>query len=532
MNKQTTPTERTIVTEKDILQRAKSIYTSSGIAKAIDFTRSIFSEQPSYIQLGILLSQFYQQNAQFNEMLALIRGISQRSNEQNILVSLRKCECLIYCGEISEAIATLDQLTIQAKDNDKVITKIAELYIHCSQFQKVELCHKKALAIKPNYSPYLYNLSFSKLTLGKISAAKQLVEKVIAQTPNDFDAYYSRSTINRVNKADNHIHQLKKILLENPSNKQAQISIGYALGKEYEDLGENELAFDVIEKAAMHRKALLSYKVTTDVDAIDTITNTFSKDKLDKIPSSSNVEQPIFVLGLPRSGTTLVEQILASHSSISSLGEVNCFAYSLMHTVGQNSGKLDLIKKSLTTDYKCLAQRYLHATKGFGLESNILIDKTPLNFLYIGLIKKALPNAKIIHLKREPLDSCFAMYKTLFRTGYPFSYSLNDLAQYYTAYHRLMKHWRSIFIDEIFDLNYSELVESPEKSINKLFRYCQLETPINVMNFYRNETPSATASAIQVRQPIYTSSVQKWKRYSKRLAPLKQQLESNGIECD
>ncbi|MCF6194372.1 MAG: sulfotransferase [Kangiellaceae bacterium] len=526
-----TNTTKTL-SESDAFQHAKFLVGQSGIDSAIEFCQSVLVESVDYAQLTILLSQFYQQNGLFDKMLALILKLSKEHNHQNILVNLRKCECLIYCSETKKAIELLDVLSETFGNNDKVISKIAELYIHCSQHKKVALCHQKALNLKPNYSPYLYNLSFSKLTLGKIDQASKLLRRVIIQSPTDFDAYYSRSILLRASSTSNHIEQLERLKKKHSNNPQAQITLGYALGKEFEDTEAYGKAFKVMECAATVRRKSMQYQVKTDVDAMQAIQENFSRKNLEQIQAGTNSEAPIFILGLPRSGTTLVEQILSSHSEIDSLGEISSFAFSLIHSVGQNTGKMDLINKSITIDMTRLGQRYVHAIKGYGKNGQYLIDKTPLNFLYIGLIKKALPQAKIIHLSRHPLDSCFAMFKTLFRMGYPFSYSLDDLAQYYVAYHQLMNHWRSVFDNRIFDLSYQSLVESPEDQIKNLLNYCQLEWQPEVMEFHRNKSPSATASASQIRQPIYKSSVQKWRYYETQLSPLKSLLESNGINCD
>ncbi len=518
--------------ETQALQQAKFLVSQSGLDSAIEFCQSTIGESADYIHLTILLSQLYQQNGLFDKMLALIRKLSKQHDHQNIVVNLRKCECLIYCSETKEAIELLDILSETYGNNHKVISKIAELYIHCSQHKKVTLCHQKALNLKPDYSPYLYNLSFSKLTLGKIDEASELLERVILQSPTDFDAYYSRSTLSKATSNANHIEQLEKLKTNYSNNPHAQIALGFALGKEHEDTHAYEQAFKAIEYAAKLRKKSMQYQVKTDVDAMQAIQKTFSQKNLVKIEPSNNKESPIFILGLPRSGTTLVEQVLSSHSEIVSLGEVSSFAFSLIHSVGQNIGKMDLINKSITIDMQSLGERYIHAIKGYGKNAQYLIDKTPLNFLYIGLIKKALPQAKIVHLSRHPLDSCFAMFKTLFRMGYPFSYSLNDLAQYYVAYSQLMGHWRDTFKEGFFDLSYQSLVESPEEQIKKLLNYCQLEWQPKLMEFHKNRLPSATASASQIRQPIYKSSVEKWRNYENQLSPLKLLLESRGVNCD
>jgi len=517
--------------EKGVIEYCKQLFSSGEINKALAMGEQTITHNPSFIKLWILLTQFYQQNSEFDKMLNQALALSLQ-HPDNPIVLFRKIECLIYAGEIQRAIASLDQFYKIAGNNDRFYSKLAELYLHCSQHQQVALCHEKALHIAPKNSHYRYNLASAKLTLGKIDEASKLLEQVIQQTPSDFDAYYSRSTLSKKSSVNNNIEQLKQVLKKNSGDHQAVVATGYALSKEYEDIGEYQQAFEYLELAANQRKRNMQYQVSNDRQAMDKIKSSFNKKNLLSIKSSSNQESPIFILGLPRSGTTLVERILSSHSKVASLGEVNNFAFSMIHTVGPHKGKMDLIEKSISIDFNQLATRYSHATRGYGIKAEFLIDKTPLNFLYLGLIKKAFPNAKIIHLIRHPLDSCFAMYKTLFRMGYPFSYNLQDIGEYYVAYHQLMVHWREVFNGDFFDLDYRLLVNQPQGQSKALIEYCQLDWQPSILDFHQNNAPSATASAVQVRQPIYKSSVNRWQHYEKQLESLKYQLTENGINCD
>ena len=161
---------------------------------------------------------------------------------------------------------------------------------------------------------------------------------------------------------------------------------------------------------------------------------------------------PIFVLGLPRSGTTLVDRIISAHGAVTSLGEVNDFAYAVIRAGYPAKTKQELIERSAKSDMESLGAEYWRALQGYGEPAPYLIDKTPANYLYLGLIGRSLPHAPLIHVRRHPLASCYAVYKTLFRMGYPFSYDLGDIARYYLAYHRLMEHWKELFPDRILDV--------------------------------------------------------------------------------
>ncbi len=498
--------------------------------EAIKLCQQLLTVNSSFVAIHILLSQAYQQNSEFDKMLESSRRAYQLQ-PQHFSTNVRLIECLIYTSEIAEAISKLDLLHQHITKDPVKLAKASELYLHCSQFSKVTECLQQAVALDADNPQYRFNLASASITLGDFDQAEKLLNGVIKQTPGDFDAYYNRSTLRRQTPESNHIEALEHTLQANRAKPNATIALGYALSKEFEDLAEYANAFNYLKLAADSRRKQMRYQVANDVAALGQIADTFSRDVLGQIQPSTSDESPIFILGLPRSGTTLLERLLSSHSRVGSLGEVNNFAFSLIHTVGPNSGKADLIKRSAGADFNLLAGRYSHASKGYGVDSELLIDKTPLNFLYLGLIKLAFPKAKIIHLKRHPLDSCYAIYKTLFRMGYPFSYDLTDLGGYYIAYHRLMTHWREVFPNGFLEIEYETLVKQPEEQARRLIYYCELPWEAGVLDFHSRKSPSATASAAQVRQPVYTSSVGRWKHYAEQLEPLRKQLSAAGIEC-
>jgi hypothetical protein len=246
-------------------------------------------------------------------------------------------------------------------------------------------------------------------------------------------------------------------------------------------------------------------------------------------------DSPIFIVGLPRSGTTLVDRILGSHSQVFSAGELNQFALCLVDAVRRRSGgarlaRRELVAQSATVDFGALGREYLERVRSAFGGSRRFIDKMPLNYLYCGLIRRALPNARIVHLSRHPMAACFAMYKTLFMDGYPFSYDLGEIARYYVAYRRLMGHWQATMPGAIHELRYEDLVADQLTETRKLLQFCGLGWEAACVQFHLNPAATTTASAAQVRRPLYDSSVSRWRHYEPQLAALGRQLRAAGID--
>jgi tetratricopeptide (TPR) repeat protein len=365
--------------------------------------------------------------------------------------------------------------------------------------------------------------------MGELDKAEETFTRVVEANPDDYDAWQNRSNLRRQTTASNHIADLAARLNTLRPGDPGEIALCYALAKEYEDLGEYDASFLYLKRGADGRRKRMSYNVAGDVAIMQRIATTF--DKSSKEPLATPRPGPIFVLGLPRSGTTLVDRILSSNSQVQSLGEINDFAFCLTR-LGKTTGKNELLEASLAIDADELGAAYMDSVANYGGEGRYFIDKTPANFLYIGLIARALPAAPIVHLRRHPVDSCLAMYRTLFRMGYPFSYDLGDLAEYYIAYHRLMEHWRALLPGRILDVAYEELVDRQVEQSRRVSDYCGLDWESACLRFDSNAAPVATASAAQVRRPIYRDAVARWRKYEKHLAPLLQRLQSAGIALD
>ena len=444
-----------------------------------------------------------------------------------------------FDGKVAAAISHLEKLENASQGQPLLLQQIAELYIQCGQHLKAGRCYQRAVDLDPVNPDYLYNLATSKIALGDIKEAEILFEKVIQINPGDHGAWLNRSGLKRQTRESNHVEALKTLKAQFSTQDPGQVQICYALAKEMEDLGLYADSFRMLQEGAHRRRQQMQYDVQAEEQAMAMIANRFDPSLFTGTPSSHRTKRPVFILGLPRSGSTLIDRILSSHSQVGSLGEHNTFAMTLMNlvrkseTMGQHtSGKSDLISASTGVDFAELGKRYSSAINGFGDVSARLIDKTPLNFLYLGLIHLALPEAKIIHVRRHPMDICYAIYKTLFRAGYPFSYSLQETGRYYLAYHRLMEHWSKVIPGAYLDVGYENLIAGQERETRRMIDYLGLEWEESCLNFHRHTGPAATASATQVRQPLYSTSVGLWRRYASQLAPLAGKLQENGINID
>ncbi len=446
--------------------------------------------------------------------------------------SLESAKQHLFSGRVRQAIELLSELEKQSQQDALQLQNIAEMYVHCGQHERAGKCYARSVELRPSDPACVYNLATSKLALGELEEAETLFTRVIKLKPDDYGAWLNRSSLKKQTRENNHVEQLKYVKAHLEADDPGQIPICYALAKELEDLGHYEDSFAFLQEGSHQRRLRLQYDVRDDEEVMQRIARRFKPELLQGPHPQHDTQRPVFILGLPRSGTTLVDRIVSSHSQVASLGEHDTLAYALMQQIGEASGKQELVEQSASIDFAELGRRYCDGIEGYGNPAARLIDKTPQNFLYLGLIHLALPGAKIIHLRRKPLDSCYAIYKTLFRAGYPYSYSLQDMGRYYIAYHRLMEHWRRHIPGGFLDVDYEKLVGDQENQSRRIFDYLELDWEDAALDFHHRSEPVATASAAQVRQPIYHSSVNRWRCYERQLKPFAGKLREHGIEID
>ena len=438
----------------------------------------------------------------------------------------------MQAGQYLAANEAIERIEAEHYTDEEAMLGIGECRTHLGQHVLAERACRAALKATPNSTRAAYALASVLVATGDIDEADTLYSRVIAESPRDWDAWTNRSTLRTATPERNHVSAIQQALRAAGNNPDATVALGYALAKEFEDLGEFDAAFTHLANAAQIRRSRMAYKVDADVRTMAAIADAFCVKRLAKTPLTVDEKGPIFVLGLPRSGTTLVDRILASHADITSLGELQDFPLALMQTNSDVSDKTSLINNSAQMDHAHLGSEYLRRIKGLSVAPGFVIDKAPLNFLYIGLIALALPNARIVHVRRGAMDSSYAMFKSLFRMGYPFSYSLTDLAAYRIAYADLMAHWRHALPNRMVEIDYERLVRNPEDETRRTLNELGISWDEACLSPHRNASPVATASAVQVRAPIHDRSVGLWRKYEQHLAPLAAALTAANISLE
>ncbi len=412
------------------------------------------------------------------------------------------------------------------------------VYTEIGMHQKAWPLFKQATKLQPGVDLFQANFAACGVFLGKIEEARVIYQGLLKRFPNHRRNHYELS---RMDKAKNttHIEQMEEILQTVDDTPDKNIYMYYALGKELEDLEQWERSFEYYKKAGDAVTSVANYNVAEDITVIDKVIEVCNAEWLAGGTAgpgtNSSGKSPVFIVGLPRTGTTLTERIVSAHSQVESIGETLFMQMMLRQESGVQSIESmnpEMVEAVAKKDIGLIAKGYLDSVNYRLGDEPMFIDKLPFNVLYLGFIAKAWPNAKIILLVRNPMDSCFSMYKQVFTWAYKFSYSLDGLGQYFVAYDRLINHWRELLKDRLIEVEYESLVTDQENQTRILLDKLGLEFEQACIEFDKNKSPIATASSVQVREKVHTKSVNKWARFANQLQPLREHLESAGIKIE
>ncbi len=455
---------------------------------------------------------------------------------------LHRAQYLLANGRLSEACAAAAAALEIGANDALLLDAVGTVYSRANEHNRALEAYNQAIALAPANAQIIFNRAAVRRFLGDLAGAEADYDRVVALSPTDYEAYKNRSDLRTQTPLANHVPELERVVAQGVPDWRGEVQLRHALAKEYEDLGQYDQSCKHLQRGTRLRRDHIRYDVRTDVATADWIIDAFPTTAPGVHFETSDAD-PIFIVGMPRSGSTLVDRILGSHPAVSSAGELNCFALALVAAVRRQSGpsqlsRKELVSRSAMVDFAALGHDYLVRARAAGAFATPqpsgmrFTDKMPLNYLYCGLIHRALPNARIVHVTRHPMAACYAMYKTLFEDGYPFSYDLAELAQYYQAYRRLMDHWHSTVPATLYRLRYEALVADQVAETRKLLEFCGLPWHEACLDFHANPAPTTTASASQVRQRLYDSSVSQWRHYEKQLAALASQLTAAGIDVE
>ena len=394
-----------------------------------------------------------------------------------------------------------------------------------------------AVDLAPGNDRFRYNHAATLSFLGRIEEAEAALELILGRAPHDARAHHLLAGLRKQTVAHNHVERLRAVHQASPAGRDRLLT-GYALAKELEDIDRADEALAHLVTINSAHRSTLAYDIVQDVAIFDAVEASWPF--VSRAPAGDGAaDAPILIIGMPRTGTTLVDRILASHPDIESVGELQSLPLAVKAAARTRSRTVldpETIAAAAGRDLNAIGRDYLERAAHYRrTPARRFVDKFPGNVFYAGIAARALPNATIVCLRRNPMDTILANFRNLFATGsryYDYSYDLLDIAAYYARFDRLMAFWREALPGRILELGYEALVEDQEGESRRLLAHCRLDWSEACLDFHTHSGAVSTPSAAQVRRPIYRDSVARWRRHSDALGPVRAYLEAQGIAVD
>lgn len=517
--------------------QARAALSRGDLPAAAAAAKALALDSPDQSVGFFLLGMAVAEGGQVAKAVPLIQAAVERGPQAEHLAQLARLLILLRRdGEAADAaraamaMAPADALTL-----DTIGCVLARLGDHEASVAPFAA----AVAVEPDNLSYRYNLAAASGFTGRVDEARAHYETILTAEPGDARVHYALAILSRQTAQTNHVPRLEAALA-NAQRPEDALRIRYALAKELEDVGHASDAFRHLAAANAAHKRTICYDFAQDVAIFDAIEALFGKSRSALANGSGNPDAaPIFVIGMPRTGTTLVDRILSSHPDVGSAGELQAMPLAVKQTAGTRSRTVidpetvtasgDVAPAAIGDAY--LARAAHHRPTGKAR----FTDKLPANFLYVGHILRALPNARIVCLRRNPMDTIWSNYKNLFASQsayYAYSYDLMDTARYYARFDRLMALWDSLFPGRVLQLSYEALVADQEGETRRLLAHCDIGWDAACLSFHENRAAVATPSAAQVRRPINADAVERWRSHADALEPARAWLETQGISIE
>ena len=457
----------------------------------------------------------------------LRRAVKSDPNDPTIHHNL----ATVYLNQdrFDEAIKSARQALALKPDYTEALTNLGLALQHTNRFEEALDCYQKAIEIEPRCVEAISNKANILKYQGNLNEAASHYQQALQLNPGLYQLHISLAFCKRFSQYDSDVRAMESALARPDIPTEQAVKLDFALAKVHEDLGNYDKSFAYAEAGNELKRSTFAYDVATEETIVDKMIDTFTEELFDRHRQHGCTKQgPIFILGMPRSGTTLIEQILASHPDVFGAEEIFDF-YEAINQYGLDINHGDFADRVADISGETLdkiGNAYIKRIRRRASGEKFICDKLPHNFLLIGLIRLALPEARIIHSRRDPLDTCISCYMMPFKTGQYFSYDLVELGRFYRMYQRLMNHMRSVIPDGFLDFQYEALIDNQEKQTRKLLDYCGLDWNDACLNYHRTSRIVTTASDTQVRRSLYKSSVRRWKHYEKHLQPLLETLHN------
>jgi tetratricopeptide (TPR) repeat protein len=457
------------------------------------------------------------------------------SNPLDVQCLLQKAECLLALGLRSRAVAAADEAAERAPQIPAVLDAIGEFMVHADEHARALKIYDRAVAMTPDDPIVRGKRATVHRFIGNFELAAADYEAVLAVNPTSPKILKALAEMRRQSSEHNSVPAMESALAAAPSGSTDAAILQFGLAKSYDDLGDYEKSWRHLSAANRNERSRLPYDPATDREVFEQIIGGFGD--VEPIRADTTGERPIFIVGIPRTGTTLLERILSSHSAVDPGGEMTALPEAIAAVAERAVDPISANWRGYAAmlpelDAASVAREYLSRALRHRGERPRFTDKQLTNFLYCALILRAFPNAAIVHLTRHPLAACYAIYRTRFNGSYPFAYDLGEIAEFYVGYRRMMAHWHRVLPNRILDVAYEDVVTSLEPTTRRVLEFAGLPFEPACLEFHRNPAPVVTTSLVQVRQPIYDTSLDKWRRYAAELAPARERLAAAGIEVD
>jgi tetratricopeptide (TPR) repeat protein len=515
-----------------IWQRALQNFQSERFPEAIADCEYLIHGSPVWPLAFPLLSAIYLHLGQIKLATYYAAAATQHIDKLNWDGVLRVSTALIMVGENRLAHNILQDIETKQFEPAKAYLHLGRQYSSLEDIPRSQASFESAIIAGDNsaFTQLMYGLNCAHV--GKIEDARNAYQQAIRLEPELAHAHWALAQLGSRESARQHIEKIQATFAHKNLNKIDKAYVDYGLYKEFDRIGEIDLAWASLTQGADARRSIQHYDAIKEQKTFELLASTF-----DASTAQTDIQHgqtPVFIVGMPRTGTTLLERILGNHVDIIACGELNVIHQQLQWVLDR-ALPLALDEASVSALKNCnfneLGQRYLQKTAWLTEGKKFFSDKNPINFMFCGAILKALPGAKIIHMQRNPIDTCFSNFKELFAAGhYSYSYALNDCAAHYKNYRQLMKAWHGLAPGRILDVRYEGLVSNPLSESKRIFDYLGLEYSSDLIKIENNKTTTTTASSLQVREGIHSRNIAGWKNYEDHLTDLITALQEETAE--
>jgi len=518
---------------RDALEEGFALLAANRLHEASECCRRLLNAKPDLVEGHFLVGLVALELKQTWAAVSAFGSVTKLAPDHGAAWA-QMAKLFMSAGQPNRADQALERAIRHEDGNPVVQDLIGTVHAMLGEQQEALRWYAKAVQKEPRQVAFLVNHANSQMYLGNLEQAEAELRTVLHLQPGNPNAHWLLSGVRKAKNRE-HVEELETLAANPGLTPHAAAFLNYALGKELEDLEEWNQAFDAFSRGAAARRQTVRFDEAAEIEMYDALAHTYTAEWMERQAPGHPDPSPIFIVGQPRTGTTLVERIITSHAQVHSAGELRQFGTSIRRLINYREPKrfsARLVEEAANIDGEKLGNAYMVSTRKVRGDLPRFVDKLPSNFLYVPLILKALPNAKIVHVQRNPMDASFASFKQLFADAYPHSYDQEEMARHHARYRHLMDTFRERFGERYFEIAYEEVASDLEPAARALIEWLELPWDDACLEFHSQEGAVTTASTVQVREPAHTRSIGRWRRYERQLEPMRKTLLAHGVDID